>query len=126
MDTQGGAVSALGNIRERGVCMCVSGERALFVHESGRLMIATLMTLLAMAPGMKGPRKIAHISVVAGWRISPELVQQRIEELGEVARMKDGVEGFLVSVNRTGRLEGDEEDTMMASLAWSVSIGSMP
>ena len=80
---------------------------------------------LALAPGMKGPGKIAHISVTAGWRIPPQLVQQRVEELGAVARMKDGVESVLVSVNRTGRRPDDEEDTMMASLVWSVSIGAL-
>lgn len=85
-------------------------------------MIAMLMTLLALAPGM-GPSRIAHISVVAGSRISPQLVQERIEELGKVARMKDGVESILVSVNRTGHSEEDEENSMMTSLVWSVSLG---
>lgn len=84
-----------------------------------------LMTMLALAPGMSGRPRIAQINVVAGWRISPELVQQRIEELGEVARMKDGIDGILVSVNRTGRLPEDEEDSMTASLVWSVSIGAL-
>lgn len=136
MDTRGKQVSALGNIREQGVCMCVSGERATRdftgaspASDSAMWLLAALALALSIpsykASGANGPKRTAYLDVVAGWRVTPELVQQRVDELGEVAKLQDGVENVFVRVNRTGRMPGDEENSLMASLVWSVSVSAI-
>ena len=74
-----------------------------------------------MTPAFHRPSKrSAFIDAIAGARISPELVQQRIEELGEVARMKGDVDTVFVRVKR---LSADaEEDSLVANLVWSVTV----
>jgi len=69
------------------------------------------------------PSERATISVVAGRRVSPSFVQEYIQELTEVARMSRETVEVEVDVQRSGARSEDEEDSVLASVVWSVAVG---
>lgn len=80
--------------------------------------------LWALASGMTIPPTKAHINVVAGFRIPHDLVIERLHELKEVARLAHDVEEVTVTVVRTAPTH--DENSMMASLVWSVAVSAVP
>lgn len=73
---------------------------------------------------MKVPPTKAHISVVAGIKIPHELVVERLHELKEVARLAHDVQDVTVTVARTAPTH--DENSMTASLVWSVAVSAVP